>query len=67
MTDTTRLREAILIEKVARAIWHATPGAEDWDTLDEDDENRAIALTEAEAALSAVGFFSPAQENGGAA
>ena len=57
MTDAEK---AALIEKAARAMWHATPGAEDWDTLDEDDEHRAICLAEAEAALDAVGFFGPA-------
>jgi hypothetical protein len=54
MTDAER---AALIEKAARAIWHSVPGAEDWETLDEDDEHRDIALIEAEAALDAVGFF----------
>jgi hypothetical protein len=54
MTDTEK---AALIEKAARAIWHSVPGAEDWDTLDEDDEHRDLCMTEAEAALEAVGFF----------
>ena len=58
MTDAER---AALIEKAARAIWHAMPGAEVWETLDEDDWNRELCLSEAYAALSAVGFFSPAQ------
>jgi hypothetical protein len=64
MTDAEK---AAMIEKAARAMWHATPGAQVWETLAEDHENRAICLGEAEAALVAVGFFSPAQENGGAA
>jgi hypothetical protein len=56
------LDRAALIEKAARAIWHASGGAEVWETLDEDDEHRDIALTEAEAALEAAGFFGPAQD-----
>jgi hypothetical protein len=58
MTDAEK---TALIVRAARAIWHATPGAENWDTLDEDDEHRAIALTEAEAAVDEMGFFSPAK------
>lgn len=55
MTDTER---AALIEKAARAVWHSVGGAEDWETLDEDDDLREVCLIEAKAALDAVGFFS---------
>ena len=59
MTDAEK---AAMIKRVARAIWHATPGAEDWDTLDEDDEHWALCLVEAEVAVDEMGFFSPAQD-----
>jgi hypothetical protein len=58
MTDAEK---AALIEKAARAIWHIVPGAEVWETLHADDGHRVICLAEAEAALDAVGFFSPAK------
>jgi hypothetical protein len=58
MTDAEK---AALIVRVARAIWHATPGAQVWEMLDEDDENRALCLVEAEAAVDEMGLFSPAQ------
>jgi len=61
MTDTER---AALIEKAARAIWRASLGAEDWDTLDDADGLRAVCLAEAEAALEAVGFFDRPLQDG---
>ncbi len=45
------------IEKAARAMWHATGGAQVWETLEPGDELRDCAMSEAEAALEAVDYF----------
>jgi hypothetical protein len=58
MTDAEK---AALIEKSARAMWHSNPGAELWESIPREEELYDACMREAEAALDAVGFFSPAK------